>query len=90
MKESLEDLMQKIQKEECRRPKFVSCLSERAPVQGGDPVPCDRAQALSLCERLSILKAKRLILPQGSCLEVLRIGDYSPGRFVNPFSCWQE
>lgn len=51
MKESLEDLIQKIQKEECRRPRFVSCLSEGSPVQGGDPVPCDRAQTLSHCKR---------------------------------------
>lgn len=67
----------------------MSCLSERAPVQGGDPVPRDRAP-LPPCNRLSIVKAKRLIFLQGSCLEVLRMGDYSPGQFVNPFSCWQE
>lgn len=85
MKESLEDLIQKIQKQECRRRRFVSCISERAG-RGS----CDRAQTLPPCNRLSILKDKRLILLQGSHLEVLRMGDYNAGQFANPFSCWQE
>lgn len=68
----------------------MSRLSERAPVQGGDPVPRDRTQVLPPRNRLNIFKAKRLIFPQGSCLEVLRMGGYSPGQFVKPFSCWQE
>lgn len=38
MKESWEDLIQKIQKQEGRGPGFVSCLSQRPPVQGGGPV----------------------------------------------------
>lgn len=85
MKEPWEDLVQKMQKQECGGPGFVSCLSERAPVQEGDG-----AQTLPPCYRLHTLKAKRLIFPQGSWLEVLRMGDSSPGQFVNPFSCWQE
>lgn len=53
-------------------------------MQGGNSVPCDRAQTLPPCNRL--FKSKRLIFPRGFCLEVLRMSDYSPGQFVNPLA----